>query len=701
MKKKLIAFFKQNPGRSIRAKELSKRLGVVDDYEYNAMKALLYDLYKEGFLCREGKRFSLNVTPKDNLFVGSIEILRAGYGFVKLDDPRMNDIFISGGNLGTAFSGDKVQVELLAKQKGGAKKLEGQVIKVVKRKHAHITGTLDKIRDFYFVRADLPEIHKDIYVNAINLKGAKQGDKVTVGNIIWDSPSQTPEGEIMEVLGKSGSPEAELAAIAKEFNLPFKFSDKTLSEAASINVEVPMDEIKNRIDFREKNVLTIDPEDAKDFDDALSVEKLENGNYSVGIHIADVSYYVSPKSQLDIDAAERGNSVYLVGQVIPMLPEKLSNNICSLVPNEDRLTFSVIVEFTPRCKYVGHQIARTIINSKRRFSYEEVQEIIDNGKGDFSKDILQLYKFSLNLRAKRLKEGSINFFTPEIKFELDENGIPLRIIRKEIKPSNNLVEEFMLLANQIVAKEIGSAEEHGASNLCVYRIHDRPDPEKLADFVKYVKSLGYSLSKADSLTNIQINALMDKVKGKPEETLINELAIRSMAKAIYSTENIGHYGLGFSYYAHFTSPIRRYADLLVHRLMAQKLLHKKKKLYTHDYLANMSDHISSTERNAVDAERLSVKQKQISYLKNHIGDEFEGIISGVTHFGLFIKITEILAEGLVHIRDLERDFYILEEKKYSLIGRKTKKVFRLGDKLNVRLIRVDNERSQIDFTIIE
>lgn len=701
MKPKIIAFFKKNPGRSIKARDLAKRLGILADHELSSLKALLFTLSEEGFLTKEGKRYSLNPVPSDKLIVGKIEITRGGYAFVRPEDSRISDIYISGGNIGTAFHGDIVEVAILAARQSRGKSLEGQVVGIVSRKYNELTGTLDKARSLYFVKPDIHEIHKDIYVLENNLRGAKKGDKVIVGNIVWESPALNPEAEIIEVLGKANSPDVEVISIAKEFNLPYKFSDNVLSEAEAISLTIPQSEIEKRIDFRNKNVVTIDPDDAKDFDDALSVFRLENGNYEVGIHIADVSHYVVPNSTLDKEARERGNSVYLVGKVIPMLPEKLSNNICSLVPNQDRLTYSVIVEFTPRGRVVNHAIAKTIINSKRRFTYDEAQEILDNGKGDFAKDVLQLNKFAQVLRTKRMKEGSINFFSPEIKFELNAEGVPVRIYQKAIKPSNNLVEEFMLLANQIVAKEIGFPKEHGIIPNFVYRIHDRPDPEKMQDFVKFVKSLGYSIPGADSLTNIQLNALMEKVKGKPEETLINELAIRSMAKAVYSPDNIGHYGLGFTYYSHFTSPIRRYADLLVHRLLEHYSNHKKKKLYSYDHLKETSEHISFTERNAVEAERLSVKLKQISYLKNHIGDEFEGVISGVTHFGIFIKIIEILAEGLIHIRDLEGDFYIFDEKKYSLIGRKTKRTFRLGDKINVKLIRVDYDRSQIDFHLID
>jgi ribonuclease R len=509
-----------------------------------------------------------------------------------------------------------------------------------------------------------------------------------------------PEGIVIEVLGKAGSAETEISSLAKQFNFQYKFPDKVLNEAEKISFKLTDEELRARVDYRDKTVITIDPYDAKDFDDALSIEELENGNYSVGIHIADVSHYVAKKSKLNDEALIRGNSIYLVGTVIPMLPEKLSNGICSLVPNEERLTYSVIAELTVNGKLVDYQIKKTIIKSKRRFTYEEVQTIIDDKAGELYEDINKLNKLAITLRKKRMREGSIEFSTAEIKFQLDENGYPIGVTKKEIKQSNMLVEEFMLLANKIVAEHIGKPTREKVKPF-VYRIHDLPDQEKLIEFSKFVKSLGYSFDPNSKSKSNQFQKLNSEVKGTPEETLINELAIRSMAKAIYSINNIGHYGLGFKYYTHFTSPIRRYSDLIVHRLLYNYVELNQNASYSLEDLDEISDNLSECERRAVDAERLSVKLKQIEYLKNHLSEEFDAVISGITNFGMFVKIIDLLAEGLIRLRDLEGDYYVYDEKKYSLIGRVSKKQFRLGDKVKVKLVRVDTDKSELDFIIAE
>ena len=698
MKKKIIAFFKKNPGRGLKSRDIAKMLKITEEHEYVSLKSFLHSLVDEEFLMKSGKRYILKQILKSNKITGTLQITQGGFGFVIPKDSNIKDIFIASRNLSTAFNGDTVEVILFANQKG--KNTEGQITGILKRKKDEIVGTLQKTNSFYFLKPDDHDLHRDIYISKNNLHGAKTGDKVIVGNIKWDSPDLNPEGEIIELIGKSGSHDTEIISLAHEFNLQYRFSDKTLKEAEQIPEEISPEDLNERIDFREKTVFTIDPVDAKDFDDALSIELLGNDNYSVGIHIADVSNYVNYHTNLDKEALSRGNSVYLVGKVIPMLPEKLSNNICSLVPYKDRCTYSVFVELSKRGKIVKYEIEKSIINSKRRFTYEEVQEIIDNEKGDFAKEILQMNSLAQILRKKRLREGSIDFFSPEVKFELDENGVPISIYKKETQQSNMLVEEFMLLANKLVAKHI-AAPERGNVKPFVYRVHDLPDNEKIFEFAKFVKSLGYSFDPNAASKSNQFQLLMHSVKGTEEEAVINELAIRSMAKAVYSTHNIGHYGLGFMYYTHFTSPIRRYSDLMVHRLLFQYLKKKGNFRYSNEELEEISDHLSVTERNAVDAERKSVKLKQIEYLQHHIGEEFHAIISGVTYFGIFVKITDILAEGLVKIRDLESDSYIYDEKKYALVGKATKKQYRLGDKVSVKLIRVDIEKSEVDFIILE
>lgn len=698
MKKKIISFFKKNPGQSFRSKDIAKSLNITDEHEYISLKALLFKLFEEDFLSKSGKRYKLNTLSSSGRVKGTLQINQGGYGFVVPDKNKMGDIFIAARNIGTAFSGDKVNVVLFAKQKG--KNPEGQIIEVLKRQREEIVGILKKSNSFYFIKPDDPKIHRDIYIDEKNLKGAKVGDKVIAADLIWKTSMLNPEGVISEVLGKAGTIDAEITSIAKEFNFPYKFSDKLIREAEGISFSVTDEELSKRLDYRSKNVITIDPFDAKDFDDALSIEELESGNYSVGIHIADVSHYVNNKSGLNDEALNRGNSIYLVGKVIPMLPEKLSNGICSLVPDEDRLTYSVIAEITGKGIVVSYQIKKTIIKSKRRFTYEEVQKIIDDKSGEFYEDIYKLNSLAQIIRKKRMREGSIEFSTPEIKFHLDDSGHPMSIVKKDLKQSNMLVEEFMLLANKIVAENIGKPTREKAKPF-VYRIHDLPDQEKLFEFAKFVKSLGYSFDPKSKSKSNQFQKLISSAKGSPEETLINELAIRSMAKAIYSINNIGHYGLGFKFYTHFTSPIRRYSDLIVHRLLYNYVELKQNASYSLDELDEISDHISDCERRAVDAERLSIKLKQIEYLRDHLGEEFDAVISGITNFGMFVKIIDLLAEGLIRLRDLEGDYYIYDEKKYSLVGRVSKKQFRLGDKVKVKLVRVDTDKSELDFIIAE
>lgn len=697
MKKEIKAFFVRNQGRGFKSREVAQKIGVTSDHEYESLKATMHKLEEESFLIRTGKRFQLNKVTHSNRLNGKLEINRNGFGFVIIKSEKSNDVFIAARNLGTSFDGDIVEVELFAKQKG--KNIEGQIVNVLERKRKEYVGVIKKSKSFFFISPDDPKIHRDIYITESNLNGAKVGDKVVVGKLSWGSSMLNPEAEVIEVLGKSGSHNTDILSLAREFNLKYKFPNSALTEAEKISIAIPPQEIKNRIDYRNKHVFTIDPEDAKDFDDALSVERLENGNLSIGIHIADVEHYVKKDSALDFEAQLRGNSVYFVGKVIPMLPEKLSNQICSLVPNEDRLTYSVIVEMTARGRIIDYIISKTIINSKRRFTYDEAQDVIDTGKGDLAEDVLQLNKIAQIFRKKRMSEGSFDFISPEVKFKLDENGVPVSIIIKQTKQSNMLVEEFMLLANKIVAKHI-AVPKSGSVKPFVYRIHDLPDQEKIVEFSRFVKTLGYTFDPNASSKSIGFQNLLNQIRGKEEEALINELAIRSMAKAVYSPQNIGHYGLGFKYYSHFTSPIRRYSDLITHRLLNNYKNAKSGEIYSLADLDKICDNISASERNAVEAERFSIKQKQIEYLKNHQGSEFSAIISGITNFGIFVKITDILAEGLIRLRDLDDDYYVHDEKKYSIVGKRTHKQYRLGDKIFVKLIRVDEERAELDFIIL-
>ncbi|MGD8778894.1 MAG: ribonuclease R [Ignavibacteria bacterium] len=695
MKKEIKAFFKKRPSLRIKAKELSKKLNATEPHQYAKLKEVLFKLTEEGYLEKAGKRFKL-LTKNKSALIGKLSIMENGnYGFVSLEDTKKKDVFIPEKYLSTAFNGDTVEVSLLANKRG--KNLEGQIINIVTRARKEFVGVLNKSKSFYFVEPDDIKVHRDFYIASENLNRAKNGDKVVVSDIEWTNPLLNPEGKIKEILGKAGSYDAEISALAREFNLPYTFSKDVISETEKISGSIPSSEIKKRLDLRDIVVFTIDPEDAKDFDDAVSIDFLDNGNYLLGIHIADVSHYVDFNSAIYNEALNRATSVYFVGKVIPMLPEKLSNNICSLVPNKDRLTYSVMVEFTPRGKLVDYCIVKSVINSKRRFTYEETQAIIETGEGDCKNEILKLNAVAKTLKRKRLRKGSINFITPEVKFELDKNGVPIGVNIKKIKDSNNLIEELMLLANQIVASHINKNKGR-IENPFVYRVHDVPDKDKIAEFSGFVKTLGYQYQ-ADFTNPKALQKLLDEVQGTEEEALINEIAIRSMAKAVYSINNIGHYGLGFDFYTHFTSPIRRFPDLIVHKLIFN-YIEKKENLLSANELSEICDHASNRERNAINAERQSVKLKQIEFLKNKIGFEYYGIISGIANFGIFVEICESLAEGLVRLKDMDDDYYLLDEKNYSIIGRSSKRKFRLGDKVNVKIINVNEERREIDLKII-
>ncbi len=698
MKNKLKAFFRKHPTLKIKPKDLAKKLKL-NEYEYEQMKHTLHQLEKEFFVERIGKRYIyLPETNKELRGTFKYSAEGKGYGFVLTDDKVIKDIFIPGRFIGKAIDGDIVEVELLAKKRG--KNYEGKITRVVERKHTELVGTLRKSKSFWFVVSENENIPHKIIVASNSLHGAKVNDKVIVGDIIWDDENILPEGRVIFVLGKSGSYDVEINSIAKEFGFTSEFKKAVLSEAKKIKDVIDKSEITNRVDFRTKPTFTIDPVDAKDFDDALSIVTLENGNYEIGIHIADVSHYARKGTAIYNEAKERGTSVYFVGKVIPMLPERLSNNICSLVPDKDRLTFSVIVEMTPRGKVVNSLIAKTIIRSKKRFNYEEAQKILDKKKGVFYDELATLNKLAKILRKKRFNSGSINFHSAEVKFTLDEKGVPIKAeVKKEID-TNHLVEEYMLLANKIVAQTIGVKKKRAEVKPFVYRVHDLPDEEKLKEFAKFVKSLGYSFDYRQAKNAKQFQQLLQQVKGTEEEAVINEVAIRSMAKAKYSINNIGHYGLGFKHYTHFTSPIRRFPDMAVHDLLYSYLANGASK-YSINELDEICEHSSTQEMKATQAERISIKYKQIEFMINHVGDVFHGIISGITSYGIFVQITETLAEGLIRLRDMENDFYIYDEKKYSLIGRRTKRIFRLGDKIKVQVVRVDEKKKLIDFALYE
>jgi len=698
MQEEVKKYFNKHPGAKMKLKELAKNLNANSAKKYAELKEALYFLGKDGFIVRKGKRFE-KVKNAAKKLVGTFQISKEGtYAFVILKNSKLKDIFIPEKHFGIAFHGDTVEVKLLSNKRG--KNLEGKVVKIIDRKFDKIIGTLTKKKNLYFVEPKEKSIHRNIYIDANDLNGAKVGDLVEVIDIIQSNRTSYPEGVISVNFGEAGSFNADIASIASEFELYTEFSKDVENELKNIPSKISNEEIARRLDLRNENIFTIDPFDAKDYDDAVSVKTLPNGNFSVGIHIADVSYYVTHNSKIFNEALKRGTSVYLVGRVIPMLPEKLSNNLCSLVPNKDRLAYSVIVEFDKEMKIQNYQIKKSVINSKRRFTYEEVQEILEKKEGDFLDELIQLNNIAKSLRSERNKKGSINFNRPEIKFELDKHGKPVAIKIKEMKESNQLIEELMLLANRIVAGHFNKGSKENTRPF-VYRIHDKPDETKLFEFAQFVKSLGYKFNSNSKNLSKEFQQLLEEAQGTKEEAVLNEISIRTMAKAIYSPKNIGHYGLGFKHYSHFTSPIRRFPDLIVHLLTYNYLENNDNHLYSLVELNEICEHTSSRERIAVDAERLSVKLKQMEFLREKLGSDFDGIISGVTNFGFFVELSENLAEGLVRMRDLDDDYYEFDDKNYSLIGRRTKRTFRLGDKVTVKLIRVDEDKREVDFLVVE
>lgn len=698
MDKKIKSFFKSNPKLKIKPKELSKKIKISDPNEYSMLKETLYNLCREGYLFKKGKRYSLAEIDDDKL-VGTFQIGREGnFGFVILNKSKISDVFIPERYFDTAIHGDKVRIQFLSRQRG--KNIEGEIVEVVERKHSEIIGKLSKHNKMFFVTPENRVIHKDIFIDRRDLNGGSDGDVVVVGDINWDPDGINPEGRVIEIMGKVGEYSTNISLLAREFNFSTTFPPRVLKELQSVTNDIPDEELEKRTDFRNVTTFTIDPEDAKDFDDAISIKKLKNDNYQIGVHIADVGHYVRKGTAVYDEALKRGTSVYLVGNVLPMLPHKLSNNLCSLVPGEDRLTFSVIFNINISAKILSYKIEKCIIKSDKRFTYEEAQKIIDSKSGQYAEEMNVINKIANSLKNKRIEHGSINFVRPEVRFSLDENGKPINVELRKVLGSHNLVEEFMLLANKTVASHMIKPENKKPDSF-VYRIHDEPEEEKIQEFERFVSSLGYVFNSRGRNKSKELQKLLDQIKGMSEESVINEIAIRSMAKAIYSTDNIGHYGLGFKNYTHFTSPIRRFPDLIVHKLIYNYLDNSGRELYSLNEIDYICNHTSAQERNAVSAERKSVKLKQIEFLEDKIGYEFNGIISGVMHFGLFIEIEENLAEGLVRMRDMEDDYYIHDERQYSLIGRSTGKVLRLGDKVKVKLIRTDVEKQEIDFILLD
>ena len=638
---------------------------------------------------------SLNI---EGTLTGTIDFNQAGNAYVRVDGVN-DDVFIHSKNVKDAIQGDKV---LIVTYNFKGKKMEGSVLEVLERKRDTFVGTfqLIKHKEFGFVVCDKKHINTDIFIPLGKNGGANEGDKVVVKMTEWRSGEKNPTGEIISVLGLPGDHETEIHSILAEYGLPYSFPEEVEREAQEIDQRILESEVEKRRDMRNICTFTIDPKDAKDFDDALSIQKLENGNWEIGVHIADVSHYVVPGTLLDEEAYERATSVYLVDRVVPMLPEVLSNQVCSLRPNEDKYTFSAVFELNENSEVQNEWFGRTVTHSDRRFSYEEAQERIETQEGDLTEEILVLDRLAKILRKRRIDDGAITFDRSEVRFNLDENSQPIGVYFKVSKDSNHLIEEFMLLANRKVSEFVSLKKGGSPSDLTfIYRIHDDPDPTKLEALRDFVGTFGYKMDLANTKKVAQsLNQLLSDVKGKGEENMIETLAMRSMSKAIYSTAPIGHYGLGFAYYSHFTSPIRRYPDLIAHRLLQHYL--DGGKSVNKEEIEVKSKHCSSRERLAADAERDSIKFMQVKFMEKHLGEKFTGVISGVADFGFWVQIPENGAEGLIKLRDLMDDSYSYDQKNHLVQGSRTGNQYQLGDKVTIKVMKANLVQKQLDFKVV-
>lgn len=688
----IIEFFQQDTGRAFNYQQVSNALGLTKQALKVLVSECLAELTLQEYLIEVSTgRYKFN---ERGLYIeGLIKRSRNGKNYL-LPDDGADQIFIAERNSKHAMDGDRVRVMLSAKKTFSEP--EGEVVSILEQAQNTFVGVLEVDKSFAFLVTDSKKLSNDIFIPKDKLKGGKTGQKAVVRITEWPERSKNPMGEVIDILGKVGDNDTEMNAIMAEYGLPYKYPEAVEKAAEKIPLEIPEEEVSKREDFRGITTFTVDPYDAKDFDDALSIRKLSNGNWEIGVHIADVTYYVKPDSIIDKEAESRATSVYLVDRTIPMLPERLSNGLCSLRPDEDKCCFSCIFEMDDNSNIKKYRIVRTLIRSDRRFTYEEVQSIIEGSEGDFLNEIMTLNGMAKKLRQKRFAAGAINFDRWEMKFNLDEKGKPISVFIKTAKESNQMIEEFMLLANKTVASHIGKS---GAPKTFVYRVHDLPDAEKLEDFAQFIKRFGYKLKTSGGKTDVSksINNLLDEVQGKSEENLIETVAIRSMAKAIYSTVNKGHYGLAFDYYTHFTSPIRRYPDMMVHRLLDRYLSGGHS--VSQDKYEPLCKHSSAMEQLAAQAERASVKYKMVEFMSERLGNVYDGVISGVTEWGIYVEINENKCEGMIPIRDLGDDYYEFDDKSYSITGRRKHKVYRLGDPIKIQVTRANLERKQLDFSL--
>ena len=715
LKHDLTEFFRVNNDQAFTQEQVLEHFDTHDRRLKLMMHGLMGELTDEGKLIRQPDG-SYRADADASLVEGVVDHVNARFAFVIPESPtggrgdRDEDIYVSTDDLKGATDGDRVRVMRFADSGNGSggrsrRRIEGKVTSIVERGRTELVGRIEVWPTYGFVIADSKKIYDDIFIPEDKLGGANDDEKVIVRLTKFPDPnSRKPrfEGEVVTVLGVAGQNNTEMHAILAEFGLPIHFPEAIEQEAEAIPAKITKQDLAKRRDMRAITTFTIDPVDAKDFDDALSVQILDNGNYEIGVHIADVTHYVRPGTQLEEEAYQRATSVYLVDRVVPMLPEKLSNGLCSLRPNEDKLTFSAVFELTPDARIVKEWFGRTATHSNRRFSYEEAQDILDNSKGDYLEELRLLNELAYKLRDERFKHGAINFETVEVRFKLDENGVPLSVYPKLRQDTNKLIEEFMLLANKRVAEFVHSLSKqnkNGTENTMVYRVHEGPDPERLQQFADFAGRLGYKLNTNEEHLSKSLNRFMDSIEGRPEANMLQQLAVRTMSKARYSTEDIGHFGLGFRRYSHFTSPIRRYPDMMAHRLLQHYL--DKGKPVDRDPLEEQCKHASAREKMAAEAERASIKYKQVEFMSRmDPGRTFAGVISGVTEFGIFVEITENNCEGLVRMQDLNDDYYEFDKENYRIVGQRHKKMYTFGDPVEVRVKETNLARRSMDFALV-
>ncbi len=691
---KVLELFKSEPSRTFKTKQISRLLGLPQS-SYHDLRAAIGSLVKEGRIIKFTKN-KYGLASKSADVTGQLFVNSQGYGFVSRDDGE--DIFISQKNMGLALHKDIVQVRLFASSRG--KSPEGIITKVLERTRKKIVGTFIHGKHYKYIIPDDLKINQDIIIAPGEEKNARNGDKVVITIDSWEHKQLNPVGKIIEVLGSPDNPGVDISSLVHHFELPAEFPPKILQEAESYDDVIPEEEINRRLNLRGLTVFTIDPEDAKDFDDAVSLEKLKNGNLRLGVHIADVSYYVKENSIPDQEAVERGTSVYLVDRVIPMLPERISNILCSLVQGQDRLCYSVLLELTPSADIINYDIRETIINSSKRLTYQEAQDIIDGKRDSTLRPVLlDMRTLSRKLVEKRSLRGGVDFESLDVEVVLDQEGKPVSIRRKERLDTNRLIEEFMLLANETVAKHVGIklSGQQNEKFPFVYRVHEKPDQKKINEFLLTAKVFGFKVVPPQRFTSKFFQKIAKQFQAHPAAAVLEDTLIRTMMKARYSTENVGHFGLVYDYYTHFTSPIRRYPDLMVHRLLKKYARGARAQINKKD-LQNKCNISTDREIRAQEAERASLKLKKVEYMERHLGEEFSGVISRMVPFGFFVEIPELLIDGLVHVTSLD-DYYIWDEKNFTFTGKNNRKKYKLGDTVRVRVSHVDRNERIIDFVL--